>query len=140
MMKTVFVLLLLMSGSVYAQAPNIKSYKQEVFAPGVSTVTGSPLLTVTYQAAAVLCGQVPFVPPATVKNPTQIEFDDVASVGKACIASLTSTFLPSMPTGTGFLTTLSQTDDVNQTSPRSTPANPFATQPAPSAPVNVKVG
>lgn len=111
-----------------AQAPNVVSYTHEIFASGVSTVTGNPLISTVYQATNVVCNLAKLPVPPTVKNPHQIEFDDPIHTGQACIATLVSTVLPSLPTGTGFLSTLKQTDDAGQTSARSTPSNPFGVQ------------
>lgn len=120
--------LIALATPAFAQAPNVVSYTHEIFAAGVNTVTGSPLMATVYQASNVVCNLVKLPVPPTVKNPHQIEWDDPIHAGQVCTATLVSTVLPSLPTGSGFLSTLRQTDDINQTSARSAPSNPFGVQ------------
>lgn len=122
-----------------AQAPNVTSYTQEVFAPGVSTVTGSPMWTNVYTASAAVCNQTaPTVPPSVV-NPTRVFFDDAANPGRVCIVTLVSGLLAALPNQSGYLTTMLQTDNLGQSSARSDPSNPFGRQGPPSKLTGVKI-
>jgi hypothetical protein len=133
MTRVAFVLAFLAVASLAsAQAPNIASYQLNVFAPGVSVTTGSPVSTTTYLAAAALCNQTPPVVPPTVVNPGHFAFDDQANPGKSCIVPLVSTLLPGLPNGVGYETTLTQTDNIGQVSPGSAASNPFNRQGLPA--------
>lgn len=122
-----------------AQAPNISKYDQQVFAPGVDPSTGAPLWTNTYQASAALCDQAAPTVPAVVANPTQIVFDDPAHAGRVCAITIASTLLVALPNQSGYVTTLTQTDTLGQTSARSAASNPFTKQGVPAVLTNVRV-
>ena len=115
-----------------AQAPNIVSYQLSVWAPGVTAGTGAPISTTTYQAAAAVCDSAaPTVPPGNVLNPTRFFFDDLAKPGRVCIVPLNAAVLPGLPTGVGYTTTITQTDQLGQVSGVSAASNPFAKQGTP---------
>lgn len=131
--------LLVVSAPAFAQA-NIVRYDMQVFAPGVNTVTGSPVQTNTYLVAAVTCGQPKVVVPAGgVVNPTRFAFDDPADATKDCIGLLAAGLLPALPNGIGYRTTLTQTDNLGQTSPRSAASTPFDRQGPPVVLTGVRV-
>lgn len=132
------VLSIALAVPAHAQAA-IDHYDQQVFAPGVSPATGSPMWTNTYAVAAVLCGQAKPTVPATVTNPTKFFFDDPSNPTLACIVTIASGMLPALPNGTGYVMTLTATDNVGQTSGRSAASNPFNKQGPPAAPGNPKV-
>lgn len=135
----VCVAAILTTTPAFAQGATV-SYAQQVFAPGVSTATGTPIFVNTYTASAFVCNQAALViPPGGVTNPTQVSFDDVANAGKACVASLVSTLLPALPNGTGYLSTMTQTDNLGQTSARSAASNPFGRQGAPGVLTNFRI-
>lgn len=134
MKRFTFALVFFASAALaHAQAPNIVSYQEQTFAPGVDPTTGSPIQTNTYAASLATCNQAPPVVPPTVTNPTRIFFDDAANAGKVCIVTLASALLPALPNGVGYVSTLSQTDNLGQTSPRSAASNPFSRQAGPAA-------
>jgi hypothetical protein len=131
--------LLIMPTLARAQAPNIVQYDMQIFAPGVNTTTGSPVQTNTYQVSNVVCNQSPLSVTGTTMNPTRFEVDDAANAGKVCTGTLTSVLLPSLPNGVGYQATMTQTDNLGQTSPRSGPSNSFGKQGVPAAPTGFKL-
>ncbi len=133
------LVLALIAAPAAAQSPNIVKYDQQVFAPGVDPAAGAPLWTNTYQVSAAACNQAPPTVPATVVNPTQVVFDDPAAAGRVCTIALASTLLTALPNQAGYLTTLTQTDTLGQTSARSAASNPFGRQGPPAAPTSVRV-
>jgi len=122
-----------------AQTPNITSYTLETWAPGVNPSTGQPIQTTPFQANNFTCDQpVPTVP-ATVTNPTKVFIDDAAKPGRACISMLVANYLVALPNGTGYVTTITQTDNLGQTSARSAVSNPFGKQGSPAVVTGLKV-
>jgi len=138
LIKTSLIALIL-TANINAQSPNIASYTWEVFAPGVSPVTGSPISVTNFQALNASCNQAPPTIPANVVNPVAIIFDDAANFGRVCIINIPSNTLVALPNQPGYLSTLSQTDTIGQLSARSAASNPFARQSVPLTITNVKV-
>lgn len=139
MKKLLAILIVILGVGLSAQTPNITQYDQQVFSQGVNTVTGTPVWTNTYLSGTALCNQIAPVVPATVTNPSRLFFDDSANPGKVCIVPLSSTLLPALPNGVGFVSTITQTDNIGQASPRSAASNPFGRQGVPSALTGLKV-
>lgn len=142
MKRSVFIVVAFLIASAVpavAQAPNITKYDQQVFAPGVDPAVGAPLWTNTYQATAAVCNQAPPTVAAVVTNPTQIVFDDLANAGRVCTIVIASSLLPALPNQAGYVTTLTQTDTLGQTSARSAASNPFSKQGVPAVLTNVRV-
>lgn len=140
MRKFLTLLFVLSAAPVYAQAPNIASYNLEIYAQGVTPGTGSPVSTTPFPAASITCNQPALVvPPGTLVNPTKFGFDDAANPGRACVGSLTSSILVALPNAPGYTSYLTQTDNLNQVSPRSNQSNPFVKQSAAPAPANLKI-
>lgn len=136
------VLFLFASIPAQAQIAGIVQVNVQTFAPGVNTVTGMPTSDNLYLVNSFLCNQVAPVVPVTVINPLRFFFDDPASTTvpkRVCIATIVSTLLPSLPNLPGYVITVTQTDSIGQTSPRSAASNPFAIQGIPSAPTGLKV-
>lgn len=135
----VLVVVVAVHASVFAQATIVR-YDMQVFAPGVNTATGTPIQTNTYLVAAVTCGQPKVVvSPGGVVNPSRFAFDDPADVTKDCIGLLAAGLLPALPNGVGYRTTLTQTDSLGQTSPRSAASPPFDRQGPPAVLTGVRV-
>lgn len=137
-MKALILVLALLAIAAPLAAQTIVSSKQEIFAAGVSTLTGSPVQTNVFLAAGTVCNQTAPVVPALVVNPQRFLYDDPANAGKVCIQTMTSAQLAAIPNGAGYLATLSVTDDLGQTSARSAASNPFSQQGAPAAPTGYK--
>jgi hypothetical protein len=134
----IVVFLFAASLTVSAQAA-ITKYDQQVFAPGVSPVTGSPQWTNSYVASLAVCGQTLVVGTGSVVNPTKIAFDDPNAAGKVCIITLASALLTALPNGVGYTSTLTQTDNLGQTSARSAASNPFDKQGVPGVLTGLRV-
>lgn len=122
----------------FAQS-NVVQIDLQTFAPGVSTVTGAPLKSDTYLLGTIVCNSTAPAVPATVINPTRFFYDDLVNAGKVCIGTLVNTLLPSLPNQSGYLATVTATDNLGATSPRSAASNPFAVQAAPPARTGLKV-
>ena len=121
--------------SVKGQAPNIVSYTLDTFAQGAT----SPMQSTPYQSTSIACNQVAPTVPTSVTNPTKFFFDDAANVGKVCIGTLGGTWLQAIPNGPGYYVTLTQTDNIGNTSARSAGSNPFVRQGNPAVVTNVRV-
>lgn len=134
----VVVFLLAATLGVSAQAA-ITRYDQQVFAPGVSPVTGSPQWTNSYVASLAVCGQTLVVGSGSVVNPTKLAFDDPAAPGKVCVITFASVLLTALPNGVGYTSTITQTDNLGQTSARSAASNPFDKQGVPAVLTGLKV-
>ncbi len=133
-------LVVLTASSAAAQlASNIVQVDLQIFAPGVSTVTGSPVSATSYLVALFTCNQVAPTVPATVTNPTRFFFDDVTNPGKVCLGTLVSSILPALPNTSGYLATVTVTDTTGQTAARSAASNPFGTVAAPTVRTGLKV-
>lgn len=119
--------LLLCATRAQAQTGALVSYELQVFNPGVSPVTGTPVQTNTIPAASVTCNTTKPTVPATVVNPSQAFWDDPTNAGKVCLVNQ-GTFLASLvvPSPFGpYTATVTVTDDFGLTSARSAASNPF---------------
>ena len=137
---TACLLLSISQTNTHAQAPNIASYNLEIYAQGVQPGIGQPISTTVFPASQITCNQPPLtVPSGTLVNPTKWGFDDAAVAGRACVGSLTSQILVGLPNAPGYTAYVTQTDNLNQVSPRSNQSNPFVKQSAAPAPTNLKI-
>ncbi len=133
------VVLLVPASSAFAQLAGITTVTQQIYAPGVSTITGTPAVTQAYVPSLFVCNQTAPSVPVNVVNPRQFFFNDDVNIGKVCIATLAASTLAGLPNGSGYQSTVTVTDSSGQTSPRSAASNPFDVAAVPSARTGYKV-
>lgn len=136
-MKALLTLALwLIAAPAFAQTGALVSYELQVHQG--STPTTPAFRTVTIPITPTLCNQPPFTTtPATIVNPTKVDWDDPTNAGRLCLADLT-TFFVGLPAGS-YISTITSLDDLNRVSGRSAVSNPFTVVPLRSAPTGLQV-
>lgn len=116
-------LLVLVPTMAFAQAVPT-SYDLQIFSPGVSPITGTPIQVSAIPLTAVTCNLAPPPPPVTpVIGVRFLYWDDIAIAGRSCRVDRFTVFL-ALPLGTGYVTTLTASN-AGGTSARSAASNPF---------------
>ena len=116
----------------------ITGYEVQVFRTADAT-TGPPFRVQTVALTSLTCNLMPTTPPSgTLVNPTIIEFDDPAAIGRACRANVGPLF-SALPVATGYRATITALSLAGP-SARSNVSNPFdAAQVPPAGPAGLGV-